>query len=217
MPPGYWQPAGVGPVEVMPKFGGHSNLLLLRSRCGTSWGGGEEGSKTGPCCTHPRSSPAEPAPTLACLRSRNRICHRLHLSGIRGEVGKLTVSSRSFPGEVTCEPVEKPAHPASGGGRRAPCQMREPRLAGRAGSARLRPLNNAIEIGNRRFRLKEGKRASSLVVFGTLAPRVQVLRLHGRQYLRIFAADAYRRACQIITRSPHPPEQAGGPRCTMGT
>jgi len=83
--------------------------------------------------------------------------------------------------------VEKPAHPASGEGegRRARCES--PGSRGRAGSARLRPLNNAIEIGNSRFRLREGKRASSPVVFGTLAPRVLVLHLHGRHicgYLR---------------------------------
>src|SRR5262249_37321111 len=34
--------------------------------------------------------------------------------------------------------------------------------------------------------------------------------------LRIFAADAHEPACQIVTWSPHPPQQTGGPRCAMG-
>jgi hypothetical protein len=34
--------------------------------------------------------------------------------------------------------------------------------------------------------------------------------------LRIFAADADQPACQIVTSSPHPPRQIGGPRCAMG-
>src|SRR5262249_52997655 len=35
--------------------------------------------------------------------------------------------------------------------------------------------------------------------------------------VQIFAADAHRPACQIVTPSPHPPRETGGPRRIVGT
>src|SRR5262249_19527562 len=101
MPPGHGQPGGAGPVEVMPKFGGHSNLLLLPSRCGPR-GERAGGNKTG--------------------------------SGARVVIGgKLTASPRSDRGEgcpLGVRACGEARTPGTRGGRRAPCQMREPRLAG---------------------------------------------------------------------------------------
>src|SRR5262249_45707444 len=94
--------------------------------------------------------------------------------------------------------------------------MREPRLAGEgrereASSAQQRNRNRQqpISIEGREKSIEScGFRYSGSACPGSALARPA--------YLRIFAADAYRRACPNVTRSPHPPGQAGGPPCTMG-